>query len=345
VKANANANARVLGILAVAGFGAVIACSSSSSNNGTTGDGGSSGSSGSSGGSSSGSSGSSGSSSGSTDGGSSSGGTVKTGLLSATQITIVAGSQTIYSTSLFATFIAASAGSSGGGGNSPCTTTTEGSCKVTDCTFATSDAGPTDAGPRPDAGPAPDAGPVMADNAGVLTIKGGKLAAAGVTLSPGANGAYSPTTGSTQIFAGGDTVTVDAVGAQVPAFSGKALQTPNDIVLTSPTFDTAAKTSFPRDADLNVAWTGGGTGNLNVNVTSIRSGTRSVTIACTFGASGGTGVVPTAALSKLDQTDGTTVFGSISIQPQNSVPFTSGDWNVTFTTTATGKSGLFTTTN
>jgi hypothetical protein len=70
-----------------------------------------------------------------------------------------------------------------------------------------------------------------------------------------------------------------------------------------------------------------------------------VAISCSFDAKDGSGAVPTAALSKLDQPNGTAIIGSISISPQSSNPFTAGDWNITYTATATGKTGSFTTTN
>lgn len=52
--------------------------------------------------------------------------------------------------------------------------------------------------------------------------------------------------------------------------------------------------------------------------------------------------VPSAALSKLEKADGTSVYGSVSISPSSETTFSAGAYTTTFRVTATGKVGMFT---
>jgi hypothetical protein len=213
---------------------------------------------------------------------------------------------------------------SGQGGVS-CATRTEGACQVSTCTVAASDAGTPDAGAA-DAG----SGPAF-DSAGVVTLSGGQLAAP-ITLTPSGDDSYPFNSGAGAIFAGGDSIKVSAAGATVPAFESTAAA-PGDIVVTSPTF-TSLQTTIDKAQPLDVAWTGGGAGNVAVTISG--AGAQTVSIQCSFPASGGTGVVPAAALSDLGGS------GAISISPSVVTKVQAGDYAITYSLLATGTSGTYT---
>lgn len=220
-----------------------------------------------------------------------------------------------------------------------CTASTQGDCKVTVCvTNAASDAGTSDAG-ADDGGPdAGVTGPTF-DSAGDVTFTGGQLAAA-LKLTPGSNNTYPPATGTTAAFTGGDVVAVSAAGATVPAFSD-SLNAPGNITVTAPTFN-GFSTAINKAQNLSVTWSGGGAtadGGVAPSVlVTLGSATtaKSTSVVCTYPLAGGTGVVPAAALTDLDSN------GAISIAPIASKLISAGDYNVTYSLSASGASGSFT---
>jgi hypothetical protein len=305
----------------------------SSGSAGTSGAGGSSGTAGSSGTSSSSGTTSSSGTSGSAGTTSSSGtsgsagdagtgtGIVKKGSLTVSQTKTVLAGKAYFATYAFASFYQYDSGTTG-----PCATATIGTCTVTTCTLG---------------GGTPDAGVVSYPNAGTITVT--TPAPTTLTLTPTAtHGTYTTPTGQVQIWTAGDTITASATGGDAAAFSGKAVTAPNDVVVTSPTFDGSAHASFSRAADLVVGWTGGSVGNVQVMVSTTQIGVRSVSAACTFPAPSGAGAIPAAVMSQLGKADGSSVYGSIVVTPQNDASFKDGDWDVTFRASAGGKSGVFT---
>ena len=290
--------------------------------------GGTSGTSGSSGGTSgtSGASGGTSGSSGATDAGTdAAGGVVKKGTLTVSQTLQVIGGNDYYSGYAFASFYQYDPSKVGPGA---CTTTTTGACSVIACNLASTQ----------------DAGVVSYPNAGTVTFT--TPAPTTFTLSPtGANGAYNVPTTQTQIWTAGDTVTASATGGDVPAFSGKTVTAPSDVTVTAPVFDTSARTTLSRASDLSVAWSGGSVGNVQIMVSTSQVGVHSVSATCTFAATAGSATIPAAVMGQLDKADGTSIYGSIVVAPQNDVPFKAGDWDVTLRAGAGGKSGLFTATD
>ena len=105
-----------------------------------------------------------------------------------------------------------------------------------------------------------------------------------------------------------------------------------------------ARTTVSRTSALGVTWTGG-TGSVQVALNTSQQGVRSVSVTCIFPASGGGAQVPAAAMGKLDRANGTSIYGSMTVTPFEETAFSSGDWDVVFRASATGKSGLFTATN
>lgn len=268
-----------------------------------------------------------------TDGGTTDAAPVSTrgGVVAIGQNKTVVGALTTYSTYASATFyekapvVAAP---------SNCTITKAGTCNVTECDL-TADAG---SPPTGDAGTPPPP-----PNAGDITFTGGLIASTGIVLKPGTDGRYPAQTGSTQIFSGGENLTVAFTGAKdsIPAFAGKALAAPSEVVVT-PAISFLAPTTVSRTTDFKLTWTGGGQGNVTVNLGTVQNGLKSVGIQCEAAASAGTLTVPQAAVAKLQPTS-TTQNGSISVLASNSTEFTAGDAKVTYVANGTLQAGAITT--
>jgi len=246
--------------------------SSSSSSGGTSGS--------SSGGSSSGSStgSSSGVSSSSSSGGSSSGGP-ETGTVYFEQCS---GSALCQSPTFdfYAGF-----GAANGNGNQGCTVTTSGSCSSYSCTGTAQNP--------------------VGDSAGTLTISGGSIGSA-VTVMPDSSNNYEyEATGS--LFSAGQTLTVSASGATVPAFGPISVVAPALPVLSAPAAASGTYT-IPTTADLDVAWTGSSAGGEIIFEGAASDSTSYFT--CVWSASLGEATVPQAMLTSLKgQTAGYLVFG------------------------------------
>jgi len=211
-----------------------------------------------------------------------------------------------------------------------CATSSVGSCRIQECDVVSL--------PQ-------DGGFPVVPSAGNITVKGGKLGPTGVTLTPNAWGAYQGEPVLSQLFASEDTLTLEATGAEVPAFSGQSVKAPSDIQVTAPAFSNLGSTKFPRDSDLDVVWTGASFGDVLVTVTSVHMRVRAVTLSCTFQGSSGSATIPTTALGKLDRVDGNTITGAIGILPRTEARFNAGAWNIAFRVTAMGNGGFYTVTN
>ena len=165
------------------------------------------------------------------------------------------------------------------------------------CTFEVSDGGPCLVTMCP-GHVATDAGAVSLVSAGALTVTGGAFGDAGIEISPGNLGAYLyNTTGP--MFSPGDTLTVSAAGASVPAFATQSLVAPGAITLTSPVADSGTL-SIDTSQSLDLAWTGGATGArfiLELGA-SFTSGDAASAV-CSWDATLGTGTVPAGALAPL----------------------------------------------
>jgi len=254
--------------------------SSSSSSGGTSGSSSSGGTSGSTSGGSSSSSGttsSSGVSSSSSSGGSSSGSDTGTLYFEQCSGSALCQSPTF---DFYAGF-----GAANGNGNQGCTVTTSGSCSSYSCTGTAQNP--------------------VGDSAGTLTISGGSIGSA-VTVMPDSSNNYEyEATGS--LFSAGQTLTVSASGATVPAFGPISVVAPALPVLSAPAAASGTYT-IPTTADLDVAWTGSSAGGEIIFEGAASDSTSYFT--CVWSASLGEATVPQAMLTSLKgQTAGYLVFG------------------------------------
>jgi hypothetical protein len=120
------------------------------------------------------------------------------------------------------------------------------------------------------------------------------------------------------LFSGGETFTVRAAGAEVPAFS---------VTVTAPSQPQLA--SLPQAAvrtrDLSLSWSGGGAGELRVALTA-----QTAALECSFAAGGGAGKVPAGALALLPVGPVTLTFSAVS-----ETPAAVAGWDVRAAATAT----------
>jgi hypothetical protein len=265
---------------------------------------------------------------GSATGGGSGGGsssTLKAGAISLVQsCTTVSGVGTFCGGGATAVFYTATGNT---GVQAGCTQSTQGSCNVTVCT-------PTDGGTGPT---------TTTDSAGDITITG--TDAGTITLSYDAG--YPTFIGMGQMWAGGETITAGAAGADVPAFSGKTVTAPNAITLMTPMCTLNMMTfmydcgTIDRSMDYSVAWTGGASTTVVTSLTSVKSG-NVTSISCKFTSSPGT--IPAAALGMMGKTsDGYNT--TLSINGINTTSFQAGNYSVNLTAENTGTTGSFTTSN
>ena len=155
-------------------------------------------------------------------------------------------------------------------------------------------------------------------SAGTITVTGAALP---VSITPGTNGTYTGFMANQVLFNGGETLTVAASGAEVPAFM-KSVTVPGKATITSPAKPPSASPylMITRASGFTLSWTGG-SGKLFV---SLDGGTnRSTRIQCKFDASAGSGTVPADALMKLPAGNGGFAMAAIT---ETSV--TAGDWGV-----------------
>jgi hypothetical protein len=182
----------------------------------------------------------------------------------------------------------------------------------------------------------PGSGKLTNDNAGTVTVTGGKLPGP-ESVKLGSDGNYTNYTATKQIFATGDTFTVSGSGAAFPSFSGESAPAPGVLKLTGPasTAGTAGPIyGFDPTKALTWTWTGGSAGDSAVfNTANLDTG---VEIACTFDAAAGTGTIPADVVGKLPH--GTsTVPGNMFFFAQSSKLVAVGSENVSINVTAAGE--------
>ena len=178
------------------------------------------------------------------------------------------------------------AGSTG----TPCSTSTQGACEVTTCTF---NGGTTDAGTVP----------VTYTSAGTATVSGVLVNNGSMTLTPGAYG-YQTVSGSVAFFTGGETVRVRAPGLPGGAPAFDLTQTaPSGVTVTSPTFNTQARVVVGSGQALNVAWSGSSASDV---VVQMAAGTtaKSAQARCAFASGSGNGTIPATVLTAMSSVGG-----------------------------------------
>ncbi|HWZ90922.1 MAG TPA: hypothetical protein VNW92_18805 [Polyangiaceae bacterium] len=131
------------------------------------------------------------------------------------------------------------------------------------------------------------------------------------------------------LFAGGETITFAAAGADVPAFSA-SLVAPAPLTVTSPALPSGGF-SLDTSKDLVFEWTGTSTGLLTFNVRTVTvngaTAVASTFVSCQFETSALTGTIPTALLQKLQKTDASTT-GALSTDLSNTKEVPAGDFMV-----------------
>jgi hypothetical protein len=245
-------------------------------------------------------------------------GPTKTGRISVGQTITIINSSEYYSSYATAMFTETQAGGAGG-----CTTTHIGSCDVYDCALDKT----------------VDAGSVRYAGAGDVDVTGGFT---DYSLSTSA-GSYQTVSSQQLLYQGGTVLTVSATGDEVPAFSNKTITVPTaPFTVQSPSF--ASTLSLPRTQGLAVAWSGASGRSVKVNVSTIQQNVRSVSIACTFSGSAGSGSVPASGMGKLLHTS-SSVTGSLYVSAPVETTFAAGQWSITFGLTEGGFTNAFTTSN
>ena len=180
---------------------------------------------------------------------------------------------------------------------SNCTTTTSGDCQYSACTDAT----------------------FTGVSAGTLTLSAGPFGGAMLSPSPTDDSyTYEPNSSALPV---GQTVTVSATGATVPAFGPLSVVVPALATMTSPVAGSTGY-DFPTNADLAVTWSGGQTGaTVFFEVVSQPATTNS--IFCGWDGSLGAGTVPQSILAAFAGQGAALYFGQI-----NGTTFTAGAYPI-----------------
>ncbi len=156
-------------------------------------------------------------------------------------------------------------------------------------------------------------GPV---NAGAITVTGTRQP---ITLATGRDGTYDLFQATAPLYAGGETITFDAAGADVPAFEVD-IMAPHEVHITAPA-EPATVLTINRSRDLNVTWSGGNAGRLQIVLYGPGQGAES--LFCRFAANAGTGTIPMAALAMLGAGQGSFAMATIDL-----AEVSAGDWLV-----------------
>jgi len=187
-------------------------------------------------------------------------------------------------------------------GNGGCTVTGSGACAYYSCTGSMQQNGV---------------------SAGTLVVSGPWLMPP-VTLAPGANDFYEYTSSSPG-FTAGQTITVTASGAVVPAFGPDGVVAPQLTQLTSPSISPDGGTTvIPTGVDLQLTWSGGQAGATMLFQAAGSNG-QDYTY-CTWNGTDGQGTVPAATLKPFSGTSGYLFYGQY-----NSTSFFAGPYAISLT--------------
>jgi len=199
-------------------------------------------------------------------------------------------------------------------GPDACHTTSVGPCKVQSCPASVETDG-------------------QLTSAGTLTVSGGDQA---VLLTPVAqlDGEYGVTSGEDAVFADGATITVHAEGSAVPAFTSPPLKMPEAIIVSGdmPSID------FTKD--FPVSWVDGGPDGKVVVEILTDGGERTGHLSCSFDPTMHQAVVPKEALALLPDCPGDDDCTWL-VQPESTVEFPAGPYDVGFTVIGDGETGTF----
>lgn len=155
------------------------------------------------------------------------------------------------------------------------------------------------------------------------------------------DGGYANASSQQLLFEAGTVLRVSATGAEVPAFSNKALTVPAaPFVVQEPNLSGAL--TIPRARALAVSWIGAADRDVKVTVMTAQANVRSVSIVCDYPGAKSKGTIAAGAMRKLLRTDAVTQgYVSVSSPVQNT--FVSGDWVIHFLINGNANSAAFTT--
>lgn len=249
-----------------------------------------------------------------------SGDTVKSGVIALSQQSLSVLDQVVTSTTAFASFSIFTPGSSSADPDAlPCEVETVGSCTLSVCDTSDVSQDP------------PASGTSMQVSAGDVTIDG---LAQELVLSSEASGNYTPVTGMTALWEGGETVTASAPGsADVPEFSLE-VSAPSDVSLTAPELDLLTPLAVSRSADLEFTWSEGEDGTVTVMISESMGDDVSRSISCSVAATEGSVSVDASLLEDF------TGQGALSAVITAAGQTTVDDWAISISASSSLASGL-----
>jgi hypothetical protein len=161
-------------------------------------------------------------------------------------------------------------------------------------------------------------------SAGNITVTGPWLTTPVTMTPPGGMNLYQYSSSSPG-FTAGQTLTVTASGATVPAFGPESVVAPQLTQLMTPPVSTDGGTTvIPTGADLLVTWNGGQAG-ATMLLEAVGSNGQDYTY-CTWNGSDGKGIVPAATLKPFSGQSGYFVYGQY-----NATSFFAGPYSISLT--------------
>jgi hypothetical protein len=154
-------------------------------------------------------------------------------------------------------------------------------------------------------------------SAGVITVA---TTAGSIQIDPGADNSYPTKASQAPLYTPGETITISALGATVPAFNG-TLVAPGKPTLTSPLAQQGMLV-IDRSHDFAFAWTGGGSQDVWMTIS---GGNYMKWIACRYPASAGHATIPKAVLATLPAGAGSFGLSGLSTVTRDTGP----EWDVT----------------
>jgi hypothetical protein len=111
----------------------------------------------------------------------------------------------------------------------------------------------------------------------------------------------TPALSTGSVFAPGQTLTVAASGATVPAFGPQSVTAPGTFTVSAPTWASGSAPTVSASSDLALAWTGGQSGALvTFELTGDNQSVRGyMVLSCAWDATLGQGAVPHALLAQM----------------------------------------------
>lgn len=172
-------------------------------------------------------------------------------------------------------------------------------------------------------------------SAGTITISGPWLTTP-VTMTPMSGSNAYQYTSSSPGYTAGQTLSVTASGAAVPAFGPETVVAPDQTQLTSPAIATdGGTTTVPTTADLQITWSGGQPGA--TMLLEAGGSSNSAYTYCTWNASDGQGTIPAAVLAPFAGQSGYLVYGQY-----DATSFSAGPYAISLTALPyTGSAVLF----